>query len=575
MGLFSSSARNDVADPTSRGAYELVENRDPTATSSSSHIRLRSIAESDEIQEEEPTPHEKLTLRRVPDNLPWAAFLVAIVELCERFTYYGLSGPFQNYISNKYHDPNGLPGALGLGQGGATALTNLFQFWCYVTPVIGAVVADQVWGKYRTIFWSAVVYLVGVAVLFVTSLPMSIEMGLAMPGLIAAMAIIGLATGGIKSNVSPMIAEQYRNTKLFVRTTKSGERVIVDPAATIQRIYMIFYLCINIGSLSPIATTLMEARLGFWSAYLLCLCMFVVGFGILVSGNDKYVHTPPAGSIIPKAIKVCLIGLRKRDLDAAKPQFQPKGSVDWDGVFVEEVKRALVACKVFLFFPVYWLAYGQMLNNFVSMAGKMELHGIPNDIMQNIDPITIIIFIPFCDKILYPGLRRMGIKFKPITRITFGFMFAAAGILWAAALQKGIYMSGPCYDKPMNCEAGLREDGTYAPNKVNVLWQTPSYILIGMSEIFAAVTGLEYAYTKAPPNMKSFIMSLFLLTNAGGAALGAFISPWAKDPTLVWVYLTLSGVCGDACWIFWLWFRSLNKKEDELNELDQDKEIDP
>lgn len=187
MGLFSSSARNDVADPTSRGAYELVENRDPTATSSSSHIRLPSITESDEIHEEEPTPHEKLTLRRVPDNLPWAAFLVAIVELCERFTYYGLSGPFQNYISNKYHDPNGLPGAIGLGQGGATALTNLFQFWCYVTPVIGAVVADQVWGKYRTIFWSAVVYLVGVAVLFVTSLPMSIEMGLAMPGLVAAM----------------------------------------------------------------------------------------------------------------------------------------------------------------------------------------------------------------------------------------------------------------------------------------------------------------------------------------------------------------------------------------------------
>lgn len=191
MGLFSfsssPSASKDATSPSSRGAYELVENRTTTPISASSHVRLPSIAESDEILEEEPTPHEKLSLRRVPDNLPWAAFLVAIVELCERFTYYGLSGPFQNYISNKYHDPNGLPGAIGLGQGGATALTNLFQFWCYVTPVIGAVVADQAWGKYRTIFWSAVVYLVGVAVLFVTSLPTSIERGLAMPGLVAAM----------------------------------------------------------------------------------------------------------------------------------------------------------------------------------------------------------------------------------------------------------------------------------------------------------------------------------------------------------------------------------------------------
>lgn len=42
-----------------------------------------------------PTEEELGTLRKVPDNLPWSAFLVAVIELCERFTYYGLSGPFQ------------------------------------------------------------------------------------------------------------------------------------------------------------------------------------------------------------------------------------------------------------------------------------------------------------------------------------------------------------------------------------------------------------------------------------------------------------------------------------------------
>ncbi len=53
------------------------------------------------------------------------------------------------------------------------------------------------------------------------------------------MIVIGLGTGGIKSNVSPLIAEQYRNTKQKVRVEKNGERVIVDPGATIQRIYMV------------------------------------------------------------------------------------------------------------------------------------------------------------------------------------------------------------------------------------------------------------------------------------------------------------------------------------------------
>ena len=47
---------------------------------------------------DEPTEEEKATLRHVADKLPWSAFLVAMIELCERFAYYGLSGPFQNYI---------------------------------------------------------------------------------------------------------------------------------------------------------------------------------------------------------------------------------------------------------------------------------------------------------------------------------------------------------------------------------------------------------------------------------------------------------------------------------------------
>lgn len=79
----------------------------------------------------------------------------------------------------------------------------------------------------------------GIFILFITSLPTSIEHGAALGGLIAAMIIIGLGTGGIKSNVSPLIAEQYRGTKMKIRFEKSGERVIVDPAITVQRIYML------------------------------------------------------------------------------------------------------------------------------------------------------------------------------------------------------------------------------------------------------------------------------------------------------------------------------------------------
>lgn len=65
---------------------------------------------------DEPTDEEKATLRHVSDKLPWSTFLVAVIELCERFTYYGLSGPFQNYIQNDYnavHNTSTVPGAIG------------------------------------------------------------------------------------------------------------------------------------------------------------------------------------------------------------------------------------------------------------------------------------------------------------------------------------------------------------------------------------------------------------------------------------------------------------------------------
>ncbi|QDS78078.1 hypothetical protein FKW77_003679 [Venturia effusa] len=445
---------------------------------------------------DEPTQAERQTLRKVPDKLPPSAFLVAVVELCERFAYYGMSGPFQNYISNKYHDPSGNPGAIGMKQAGATALTNFFQFWCYVTPILGAICADQWLGKYKTIVLFSVFYLVGLLVLFLTSLPVAIEGGYALGGLIAAMVVIGLGTGGIKSNVSPLIAEQYQETRLRVKVLPSGEKVIVDPALTIQRIYMIFYLCINTGSLSAIATTEMELKIGFWSAYLLPLIMFCIGFGILVAGKKKYVVRPPKGSVIVDSFKALWIGIKSRDgLDAAKPSYINRNRakpVPWDDSFVEELRRALVACKVFLFFPIYWCVYNQMLNNFVSQAGTMRLHGIPNDIMQNIDPITVILFIPILDRLIYPALRRAKIQFKPITRITWGFIMGALAMGYAAFVQNWIYKAGPCFKAPLKCAAGKLPGGKVEHNQVHVAYQSPAYFFIAISEIFASVTGLEY-----------------------------------------------------------------------------------
>lgn len=301
--------------------------------------------------------------------------------------------------------------------------------------------------------------------------------------------------------------------------------------------------------------------------------MFLLGFLVLILGKSKYRLRPAGGSVIPKTFRIVWIAIEnKGNFDAARPEqenvtngHEPK--FNWTSTFVDEVKRAVVACKVFLFFPIFHLVYSQMNNNLISQAGTMNLHGIPNDVMTSADPITIIIFAPMVTYLLYPFLRKCGLQMYPVTRIFWGFLLAAAAMAYAAGVQKLIYQSGPCYSQPKACPAALRPDGSYAPNDVHVAIQTPAYLLIALSEIFMNITGIEYAYTKAPASMKSFITSLFLLTSAFGSALAMALSPLAVDPKLLWMYVGLAAASFTTGVVFWLLYHRYNATEESMNDL--------
>lgn len=425
---------------------------------------------------------------------------------------------------------------MGKGQQTATSLTTFFQFWCYITPIFGAIVADQFWGKYKTILVFSVIYFIGLVILTLTAIPPAIASGAAFPGFIVAIIIIGLATGGIKANVSPLVAEQYRSQSAYVKTLKNGTRVIVTPQATYQKIFNYFYWGINIGSLSAIATTELEKNVGFWPAYLLPTLMFIPCIVVVVMGRKQYVLNPPRGSVFVEAGRLFYLSWKvPGGFEACKPSNLSRDHPEllvkatWDDIFVDELKRTLKACVVFCWFPIYWLCYSQMTNNLVSMAGTMLTGNVPNDIMQNIDPIALIIMIPLMDTFVYPFFRKCGLPMRPITRITCGFFFAAAAMGYTAGIQSMVYKSAPYYDHP---------DGRQ--NWISAAYLIPSYVLIAISEIFASITGMEYAYKKAPQSMKSIVMALFLLTNCFASILAFALVSVTVDPKLVWMY---TGIC--------------------------------
>ncbi|KKK13937.1 hypothetical protein P175DRAFT_0453555 [Aspergillus ochraceoroseus IBT 24754] len=536
---------------------------------------------------EYPTEEEIHTLRRVAGNVHWTAYTVAFVELCERFSYYGTTAVFTNFIQQPLPDHSsagagfsGQSGALGQGQRASTGLQLFSQFWCYLMPIFGAWLADEFWGRLKTIQVSIAFAMVGHIILIISALPPVIAhpdraLGCFAVGLV----IFGVGVGGFKSNIAPLIAEQHKETKMYIKIDpKTGERVIVDRIQTITRIFLYFYLVINVGALiGAIVMVYAEKYVGFWLSFLIPTALFALCPMVLFFCRHKYQVTPPTGSVAAKAFKLWSFALKPcwswnpitfvkncrrpgfwEDVKPSRVEKKPAW-MTFDDLWVDEVRRAVKACAVFLWYPIYWLAYGQVTGNLISQAATMQLHGVPNDIINNLDPLALIIFIPVMDQFVYPGIHRMGYNFTPLKKIYVGYMLASASMIAAAVTQYYIYKMSPCGNQASSCDE---------PAPINVWVQTLPYVLIAFSEIFTSITGYEYAYTKAPRNMKSLVQSIYLFMNAISSAIQQGLTGLSTDPLLIWNYgfvAVLAFVAGN---LFWITHSDLDEQEDELNELE-------
>ncbi|KAL3494429.1 POT family-domain-containing protein [Aspergillus germanicus] len=536
---------------------------------------------------EVPTAEDFNTLHRISGKVPWTAYTIAFVELCERFSYYGTTAVFTNFIQQPLPDDSstgagfsGQSGALGQGQRAATGLNLFITFWCYFIPIVGAWIADEFLGRLKTIYISIAFAMTGHIILIVSALPPVVKhsdsaLGCFCVGLV----IYGMGVGGFKSNIAPLIAEQYRDTRPYITTVpKTRERLIVDPAQTIGRIFLYFYFMINVGALiGAIAMVYAEKYVGFWLAYLLPAGMFALCPLVLFVCSSKYNLTPPTGSVVGKAFRLWTFAVKpywswnpvKLSKDCRAPGFwenakpsKVRNKPDWmtfDDQWVDEVHRAVKACGVFLWYPIYWLAYGQMTSNLTSQAATMELHGVPNDIISNLDPLALIIFIPIMDQVIYPFIRKCGLNFTPIKKIYVGYLIASMSMIAATVIQHYIYILSPCHNNASTCDE---------PAPISVWVQTVPYVLIACSEIFTSITGYEYAYTKAPRNMKSLVQSLYLFTNAISAAVQQGLTALSADPLLKWNYGFVALLAFFGGHLFYYTHYQLDQEEDRLNQLE-------
>ncbi|KAL1304300.1 hypothetical protein AAFC00_000704 [Neodothiora populina] len=417
-----------------------------------------------------PTAEEAATLRKVSDSIPLIAYSLCIVELAERASYYGVQTIFSNFMQFPLPEGGngaGAPakgsedtvGALGRGEQFSVAIGLLFSFLAYVIPVFGGYGADVYTGRYRMIMYGVLLCGVSHVIMICGAIPTVLKAGNGIAPFMISLIILAIGAGVFKPCVALIVIDQYTHQRAYTKTLKSGEKVVVDPEVTIQRLMLAFYACVNVGAFFAIATTYSEKYVGYWLAFLLPGIVYFLLPILLLAISKHIIKKKPSGSALQNVVKICAMAIKQ-----TKGQFWKKGfwqsaspkvlrekgittfngkPITWTEKSVDDVVRTVKACAIFLYFPIYNINDGGIGSVATSQGAAMTTNGAPNDLLSNFNPLTIIAFIPILSYVLYPALRKYNIKFGRITRITVGFAIACLSGMCGAIVQYYIYKTSP------------------------------------------------------------------------------------------------------------------------------------
>ncbi|KFW73693.1 Solute carrier family 15 member 1, partial [Pygoscelis adeliae] len=377
---------------------------------------------------------------------PLSIFFIIINEFCERFSYYGMRAVLVLYFKYFLQWDDNL----------STAIYHTFVALCYLTPILGALVADSWLGKFKTIVSLSIVYTIGQAVMSVSSINdltdhnrdgspdnVSVHIALSMTGLI----LIALGTGGIKPCVSAFGGDQFEDDQEKQRT----------------RFFSIFYLSINAGSLlSTIITPILRAQeCGIHSkqrcyplAFGVPAALMAVALVVFIIGSRMYKKVQPQGNIMTQVSKCIGFAIKNRFRHRSKEFPKREHWLDWasekyDKRLIAQTKMVLKVLFLYIPLPMFWALFDQQGSRWTlqatTMDGNFVAIQIQPDQMQTVNPILIILMVPVVDALVYPLIKKCKINFTPLRKITVGMFLASLAFVAAALVQVQIDKTLPVF----------------------------------------------------------------------------------------------------------------------------------
>ncbi|XP_059447880.1 protein NRT1/ PTR FAMILY 5.2-like [Corylus avellana] len=477
-----------------------------------------------------------------------ACSFIVVYEVFERMAYYGISSNLILYLTKKLH------------QGTVTSANHVTNWvgTIWITPILGAYIADAHLGRYWTFVIASVIYISGMSLLtFTVSLPSlrppscsqtNMEncknaSTLQLAVFYGALYTLAVGTGGTKPNISTIGADQFDDFNPKEKAHKLS-------------FFNWWFFSIFLGTF--FANTVLvwiQDNIGWTLGYGLPTLGLAISIAIFLAGSPFYRHKVPAGSPFTRMAKVIVAAIRKwrvripddpkelyeLDLEeyAKKGKFRidftptlrflTKASVktgstnEWmlcSVTQVEETKQMVRMIPIWVATVVPCIMIAQINTLFVKQGATLDRgigsFKIPSASLAAFVTISMLVSVMLYDRFFVKIMRRWTKNPRGITllqRMGVGLFMHILIMIIASLTER--------YRLRVAKEHGLVEHGGQVPLTIFIL--LPQFVLMGIADAFLDVAKIEFFYDQAPENMKSLGTSYSMTTLGAGNFLSSFL----------------------------------------------------
>ncbi|MGB3187118.1 MAG: peptide MFS transporter [Ornithinimicrobium sp.] len=436
------------------------------------------------------------------------------VEMWERFSFYGMQGILLFYMY--FSAANG---GLGIDQTTATGLIGAYGGGVYLATILGGWLADRVLGAERTLFYSALIIMLG-------HISLAVLHGVV--GLAVGLVLIALGSGGVKANVTAMIGQLY---------AEGDERRDAG--------FSIFYMGINTGALiGPLVTGLLQQEWGFHAGFAAASVGMAIGLtqyaltrknlpastsvpaNPLPRGQLMRYAGPALGAVILLVLAVWTGLLNATDLPTVMAVAAAAAAVALFAVLLRSEKvSAIERSRVLSFIPLFiasaafWALYQQqftVVTLYAEQSLNRDIFGwtMPASFVLSINPVFIVIFAG-----VFAGLwTRLGSR-QPSSPMKMALGLVVMGLAFLAFLP---FVGDALHGTPLVALVGI-------------------LLLFTFAELLMSPIGLSLSTKLAPIAFRSQMVALLFLSVSIGTTLSGVLAGYYTQGNQV-PYFSIIGV---------------------------------